>query len=58
MKRLILGVTQKYDFAFPLNYIIIDQGKLLTIFQQCYVKFEQTNQISPPLKITKSINVE
>ena len=41
-----------------LNYIIIDQRKLLTDFGVCYVKFKENNQICSPLKISQSINAE
>ena len=47
-----------------LNYIIIDQSKLLTVFRsvlisECAnVKFKETNQICSPLKISQSINAE
>ena len=41
-----------------LNYIIIDQRKLLTTFQSvlCEIQVNQTN--SSPLNISQSINVE
>ena len=42
-----------------LNYIIIDHHKLLTVFWSVlYVKFKETNQFRPTLKISESINSE
>ena len=47
------------QFLLPrLNYIIIDQRKVLAISREWCVKFKQTNQICSPLKVSQSINIE